>query len=584
MRAQRVLTASVLCLALLGCPPKQPVETDLPDAAASAAVEAAEQVVAEPEPLTEDEVHRQVNEAVSWLTTGQPELARQALDRLTVLSAEAPDLAEIAYNQGVAYQILGDNDMARKRYLRASDIDPTLGAAWLNLGAIAEREGDLSRALQAYRAGLRDAPDDPDLVVGLIGVLRKMGRPEQAITEARDALARNANNINVYNNLGLVYIEQGNLELAQFVYQKALNDIPGAEQNALIHANLGQVFLLKDKKANAKLQLEKALQLDPTLVTAQMYLAQLHMENRDWPATVTVLEQAREQEPSNPAIHMNLGIGYRGLKRFEEAQQSYEKALELDPTNPDPYLNLAVLLGDHMQKYDEALGFIDTYRDEGGGRPELVDEWEAALKKSKKRYDREQQRRQRREETRQREELAQQAREAEEARAAEEAARAAEAAALEAARQASEDAAGASGEALPAEDSSGAAAEVPQPPPETVGGASPWGSGASGQRSASADDILRAAEAGGTVGAGMSCTGIGLCGSPDLECASDGICRDAGLVGTLLMGMSCSAVTDCAFGLACVSGACLDEVPVAPAPPAGDGAGSTQTDDNPWGQ
>jgi tetratricopeptide (TPR) repeat protein len=577
----------VLSLVLLGCPPKQPVATDLPDAAAAASAETPpEQLVAEPEPLTEDEIHQQVNEAVSWLTTGQPELARQALERLTQLSAEAPELAEIPYNQGVAYQILGDNEMARKRYLRASDIDPTLGAAWLNLGAIAEREGDLSRALQAYRAGLRDAPDDPDLVVGLIGALRKMGRSEQAITEAKEALARNANNINVYNNLGLVYIEQGNLELAQFVYQKALNDIPGAEQNALIHANLGQVFLLKDKAANAKLELEKALELDPTLVTAQMYLAQLHMENRDWTATVSVLEQARQQEPSNPAIHINLGIGYRGLKRFDDAQQSYQKALELDPTNPDPYLNLAVLLGDHMQKYSEALDFIDTYRDEGGSRTELVDEWETALKKAKKRYDREQQRRQRREESRQREDLAREAEEAD-ARAAEEAARLAEQQAasqpppMEA--EGGDADQGASGEAEPSQGASGEAG-VPQSPQDTTGGASPWGDSDSGQRSASADDILRAAEAGGTVGAGMSCSVIGQCGSPDLECASDGICRDAGSLGTLLMGMSCSAVTDCAFGLTCVSGACLDEALPASAPPAEDASESTQTDDNPWGQ
>ena len=575
MTLRRGAPASLLCLLLLGCPPKQPLETpDITDAAEQPVEGASEQpVVAEPEPMTADQVHAQVNEAVALLTTGRPADAQVALDRLKALSAEAPDLAEIAYNQGVAYQILGDEEMARKRYLRATDIDPTLGGAWLNLGGIAERDGDLSRALQAYRAGLRDAPDDPDLVVGLIGVLRKMGRADQAIAEAKKALARNANNINVYNNLGLVYIDQGNLELAQFVYQKALNDIPGAEQNALIHANLGQVFLIKDKKANAKQELEKALELDPSLVIARMYLAQLHMDNRDWEATVAVLEVARDQEPENPAIYMNLGIGYRGLQRFDDSIVSYQKALELDPTNPDPYLNLAVLLGDHQQRYDEALDAIETYRKEGGDREELVGEWETALTKAKKKYERAQARKKRREEAKRREELARQAEE--------EAARAEE-------QEASQPPPEESGSTGDGSDGGGEpAGEVtPEPAPEPApapaeGGASPWSGDGAGERTASADEIMRAADAGGTVGAGASCSAIGQCGSADLECASDGVCRDAGALGTLVIGMGCSAASDCAFGLDCVSGACLEpqdapsEQPAEPAPPAGD---------NPWGQ
>lgn len=558
MTSTRFTGALLLSLALMGCPPKQPTGTTdgLPNAADSTDQTAAEPAAAEP--LTEDEISAQVNEAVAWLTTGKPELAQQALARLDQLAEEAPDLAEIAYNQGVAYQILGDEDMARKRYLRATDIDPTLGAAWLNLGGIAERDGDLSRALQAYRAGLRDAPDDPDLIVGLIGVLRKMGRSDQAIAEAKKALARNANNINVYNNLGQVYIEQGNLELAQFVYQKALNDIPGADQNALIHANLGQVFLLKDNKANAKLELEQALQLDPSLVIARMYLAQLHMDNRDWTSTAEVLEQAREQEPDNPAIYMNLGITYRGLQRFDDAQASYQKALELDPTNPDPYLNLAVLLGDYMQDYDKALDAIDTYRKEGGEREELVSEWEDSLTAAKKKYERAIARKQRREEARRREELAQQAEEAAAQQAAQE-------------EQEQEQESDGSGAEQPADNGAGEGTDAGAAPPPA--GGSPWSGGQAGERTASADDIMRAADAGGTVGAGASCAGIGQCGSADLECASDGVCRDAGSSGTLMMGMSCSAASECAFGLDCVSGACLE--------PAGQQDGG---DNNPWGQ
>ncbi|MEL6347963.1 MAG: tetratricopeptide repeat protein [Myxococcota bacterium] len=406
----RTLTSSIvvmsLSVGLWGCPPKQ-----LPDPAVTDPVDPVAEPVVEEKPLTIAEVHAQVNEAAAWLTTGDVGQAQQALRQLDALARKAPELAEIPYNRGVAYQIIGDENMARKEYLRATDIDPSLSAAWLNLGAIAQQSGDLDKALSMYRAGQRSSPDDPDLISGVIGVLRELGKDDEAIAQSKAALAQNANNINVYNHLGLIYIEQGNLELAQFVYQKALNDVPGAKQNAMIHANLGQVLLLKEKIANARVELEKALELDPQLVVAMMFLAQLHMDNRDWESTVAVLEQARALQPNNPGIHLNLGIGYRGLGRFEEAQRSYQKALELDPGNPDPYLNLAVLLGDHMKSYDAALDALDTYTKQGGTREELVAEWTQDIEKQKKRFERAEARRQRREEAKRREELARQAEE-----------------------------------------------------------------------------------------------------------------------------------------------------------------------------
>jgi tetratricopeptide (TPR) repeat protein len=432
--------------------------------------------------LTPEMIEARVNEAAAWLTTGQVDQATSALDALKTLSVEAPDLAEIPYNMGIAYEILGNENEARKRYLRATDIDPSLGEAWLNLGALAERDNDLNRALQAYRAGLRNAPDNPELIVGVIGVLRKLGQHDAAISEARAALAKNANNVNAYNNLGLVYIEQGNLDLAQFIYQKALTDIVGAEQNALIHANLGQVFLLQDKIGNARIEFEKALELQPDLVAAQMFLAQLHMDNRNWIETASVLEEALLIEPENPAIHVNLGIAYRGLGQLERAQSSYEKALELEPANPDPYLNLAILFSDHMQAYDAALQALETYQTQGGARVELVEQWDSEIRKEQKKYERAQERKKRREESKQREEVARQAAERE---AAEEAARLAE---EEAARLAAESEAasppqdGAEGSGVDGADPNSMAPAVGEP---TGSESTPWESGSA----ASADPV-----------------------------------------------------------------------------------------------
>ncbi len=472
---------------------------------------------------------QQIARAAALLTTRVEADAQEALVVLKPLLVSAADRAEIPFNMGLAYHQLGDALNARKYYLRATAIDPALGAAWLNLGALSERGGQNRRALQHYRAGLRSAPDMGELVVGTIGVLRKMGRHDEAIAEAKTALAKNANNIDVYNNLGLVYIDQGKPDLAQFIYQKALNSIDGAGNNATIHANLGRTFLAKDRPWNAKAELEKALELDPDLVAAMVYLSHLAIDDHDWERTATLLERAAKIQPDNAAIQMNLGIAYRGLGQYELARKSYDLALELDPGNPDPYINISLLLGDHLHDYSGAIAAIQSYRSRGGAHRERADGLLTGFKDRKEKFQadvarkrkRESDRKKREDETRlaaQHEATQALWREEQEKKAAED----------EAKRDRAEAAAAA---ALGA----GAAAEAANPGATTEPTRGTRQAGAP----CSSDDQC---------GDGLSCGG-GVCASP----------AEAAPVqtrGSRQVGAPCSSANQCAEGLSCADGAC----------------------------
>ena len=298
-----------LVLVLAACGGKTPPQA-APDAAAAAAADSL---------LTTDE---RVARAAALLTTKKEADARSALGDLLPLLVTEPERSDIPFNMGLAYHQLGDAPNARKHYLRATAIEPGLGAAWLNLGALSEQGGQYRRALQHYRAGLQNAPEMGELVVGTIGILRKMNRHDEAIREAKAALAKDANNIDVYNNLGLVYIDQGKPDLAQFIYQKALNTIDGADNNATIHANLGRTFLAKDSPWDAKGELERALELDPDLVAAMVYLSHLALDDHDWARAAELLERAASVDPMSADIQMNLGIAYRGLGQYELSKLS----------------------------------------------------------------------------------------------------------------------------------------------------------------------------------------------------------------------------------------------------------------------
>ena len=94
-----------------------------------------------------------------------------------------------------------------------------------------------------------------------------------------------------------------------------------------MHAHLGQVLLALNSKVRAREEMEKAVAMDPTLVSARLALSSFHMDNHDWNATLATLEPARDLAPTNASIRMNLGTAYRGLGRVEDAKAAWEKAL-----------------------------------------------------------------------------------------------------------------------------------------------------------------------------------------------------------------------------------------------------------------
>ena len=546
----RLLGASLL---LSACGPKAAPPS------AGEPVAAVETAPVEPAAPAWDDRRRdeQMGSALGLLATGQVSDAKRALEMLGEVGQQEPDLAEVPYNQGVAWLVIGDSEQARKRFLRATDIDPSMAEAWQNLGALSEASGQLDRALKSYRSGLRYAPENAPLLGAEIRVLRQSRQYDQALRKAKAAIESDSNNVEAYNQLGLVYLETGKIELAQFIYNRAIEIVPPASTDPHMHANLARVYLAQDRKGLARKELTRALELDPNLTLARLYVAEMAMDDRDYETVVATLEPTLVDAGDDPAIHMNLGIGYRGVGRLEDAKKSYEKALELNPSDPAPYLNLAALVGDHFKDYDQAMGLLDTYERQGGTQAATVSAWREDFTKQKKRLEIEARRKKRREEADERRKAAAAA----ERRAAE--AKAKEAAAAppppppaqpDAATPAPADAPSAATPPAAVPTPSADPPPAPEPPPAADPPTAP----------------PPAAPPPSAASAGQGCSALGACGD-GFECAQDGVCRPDSAPGTYEAGVGCFQDADCAYGLSCSSSQCAA------------GAASDDADSSPWG-
>jgi protein O-mannosyl-transferase len=97
----------------------------------------------------------------------------------------APTRAKTFRNMGLAYRELGDVGDAQESFQQAVNLNPNDGEAWLGLGIMAHKSGDLSTAIQAYSHALKVESLDWVCVL-LAQALEQSGRKD----EARDAMQK----------------------------------------------------------------------------------------------------------------------------------------------------------------------------------------------------------------------------------------------------------------------------------------------------------------------------------------------------------------------------------------------------------
>jgi len=108
--------------------------------------------------------------------------------------------------------------------------------------------------------------------------------------------------------------------------EKALRAVPAHPD---VNYLWGMYYAQVQDFGNAKVWWEKAIQLSPRHVFALAGLAQLALQESDYPAATGYLLRASEAAPTAWRYHQRLAEIYLDEKKYEEAQKHAERALEL---------------------------------------------------------------------------------------------------------------------------------------------------------------------------------------------------------------------------------------------------------------
>jgi tetratricopeptide (TPR) repeat protein len=122
----------------------------------------------------------------------------------------------------------------------------------------------------------------------------------------------------------------------------------------------GRVAAASDELMGARLNLEKAVKLNPSFTEGYSLLAGVYDKQRDYSAAVEGYRKVTELDGSKAEPFYGLGSVLRRIQKYQEAVEAYEKAISLNINNKEIYFELGDTY-EALQNWAKAAGAYEKY-------------------------------------------------------------------------------------------------------------------------------------------------------------------------------------------------------------------------------
>ena len=166
-------------------------------------------------------------------------------------------------------------DKAIEEYNTAIQKDPNSLAAFMGLGIIYDLQKNYDKAKEYYQKALKLNPKFAPAANNLAYIYAEQGENiDQALTLAQSAKEQALEDPHISDTLGWIYYKK-NVFSRAIVYLKEANE--KVTDNPLMRYHLGMAYYKNGNKEEARMELKKALELDPKFTGADEAKATLQV-------------------------------------------------------------------------------------------------------------------------------------------------------------------------------------------------------------------------------------------------------------------------------------------------------------------
>jgi putative PEP-CTERM system TPR-repeat lipoprotein len=332
----------------------------------------------------------------------------KASDAVTTLQAvlkNDPDNAIAHYQEGLAYDQLGDSSKAEADWRSAVQLRSDLVEAHRALAGVAIRRGDPGGLAQEAEQIIAIQPAAPDGY--LLRAVADIDRKQYATADEyiKRSLEREPRNPGAYVQLGNLRIAQSQLAEAQKAYQQALDLDPNLTEalggvlnvdlvqkqpdkaiataraqvskypkNVGFHIMLGQLLMEQKKDlSGAETEFKQASDLDKKSSEAVVKLGVVQNARGAADDALQTFSEGAKANPKEVAFYLLAGGIYESRQDWDHAKQQYQKVLEIQPDNPLASNNLAYVMLQQGGNVDVAFAMAQTARQKLPDNPNTAD-------------------------------------------------------------------------------------------------------------------------------------------------------------------------------------------------------------------
>jgi eukaryotic-like serine/threonine-protein kinase len=160
--------------------------------------------------------------------------------------------------------------------------------------------------------------------------------------------------------------DDADLDVAIKMFEQAIKLDPNF---ARAHAGLGRCYVHHAQGYGgehyydlAERSLKRALELDPELSSADLYMVYVLLHRGEKEQALSLLAEVRRDRPNDPTVFIIAGMLYRLNGQYEKALKQYDRLLELNPKDIVWASYNRARIYSYQQRYDEALAELEKGR------------------------------------------------------------------------------------------------------------------------------------------------------------------------------------------------------------------------------
>ena len=254
---------------------------------------------------------------------------KQAVKRCLGLFKPYPNSSIICLALGDAYRELGKIDQAIASYKKVAEYQAENTQGFVRLGELYTKIEDIEAAIANFQKALKIDPQDDVICHLLAQSFVSKDDNNQARKYFKKAIKIAPQNAYHHSSLGLLLEKQNEHKSAAASFRKAIKILPN---DSNLHAHLG-ISLMKIDRKNAVKSFEKCIEIDPNRLDVLSSLGCVLNEMSCYSDAKIKLNRALDLDPHYYDAHHNLAVNYSHLGDSQAAISSLKTALKYATPN-----------------------------------------------------------------------------------------------------------------------------------------------------------------------------------------------------------------------------------------------------------